>query len=149
METRNAVLKETKYIALGCVIGTCVMLGIFAAIGAFSIKVLLGGIYGCALAVLNFLMLGYTVRKLADQALENRIGEEEEVDPEVVKLAKLKMQRSYMTRMIAGIGLLILAIAVLKLDWIACLVPLIFPRIAIFVRQFGMKAGNIKGSDIK
>lgn len=149
METRNAILKETRFVALGCVIGTALMVGIFAIIGRYDTQVLLGGIYGCAMAILNFFVLGMTVRKLADQALEHRNAETEEVDPDVIKAAKLKMQSSYMARMVIGIGLLILAIAVLKLNWITCMIPLLFPRAAIMVRQAGTKAGNIKGSDIK
>ena len=118
------------------------MLIVFAVIGRFSLNVLFGGLYGSALAVANFFFLGLTVQRIAESAQTKS----EEVDPDAVKLAKLKMRQSYLLRMLLGAGLLIVALAVLKLNWIACVCPLIFPRITISVMNAIHRVRSVKGS---
>ena len=143
MKPQEAVVKETGHIAIGTLILTAVMLAVFAIIGRFSLSVLLGGLYGSVLAVANFFFLGLTVQRVAESAPKLQ---GEEVDPDAVKLAKLKMRQSYMLRMLLGVGLLILALAVLKLNWIACVCPLIFPRITISVMNAINRVRSVKGS---
>ena len=142
MKPQEAVVKETGHIAIGTLILTAVMLAVFAIIGRFNLNVLFGGLYGCALAVANFFFLGLTVQQIAESAQTGS----EEVDPDAVKLAKLKMRQSYMLRMLLGAGLLIVALAVLKLNWIACVCPLIFPKITISVMNAIHRVRSVKGS---
>lgn len=142
MKPQEAVVKETGHIAIGTLILTAVMLAVFAIIGRFNLNVLFGGLYGCALAVANFFFLGLTVQRIAESAQTGS----EEVDPDALKLAKLKMRQSYMLRMLLGAGLLIVALAVLKLNWIACVCPLIFPRITISVMNAIHRVRSVKGS---
>lgn len=145
MKPQEAVVKETGHIAIGTLILTAVMLAVFAIIGRFNLNVLFGGLYGCALAVANFFFLGLTVQRIAESAQTGS----EEVEPDAVKLAKLaklKMRQSYMLRMLLGAGLLIVALAVLKLNWIACVCPLIFPRITISVMNAINRVRSVKGS---
>ena len=143
MKPQEAVVKETGHIAIGTLILTAVMLIVFAVIGRFSLNVLFGGLYGCALAVANFFFLGMTVKRVAESAPKLQ---GEEADPDAVKLAKLKMRQSYMLRMLLGAGLLIVALAVLKLNWIACVCPLIFPRITISAMDVFKRVRSVKGS---
>ena len=143
MKPQEAVVKETGHIAIGTLILTAVMLIVFAVIGRFSLNVLFGGLYGCALAVANFFFLGMTVQRVAESAPKLQ---GEEAYPDAVKLAKLKMRQSYMLRMLLGAGLLIVALAVLKLNWIACVCPLIFPRITISVMNAIHRVRSVKGS---
>ena len=142
MKPQEAVVKETGHIAIGTLILTAVMLIVFAVIGRFNLNVLLGGLYGSVLAVANFFFLGLTVQRIAESAQTGS----EEVDPDAVKLAKLKMRQSYMLRMLLGAGLLIVALAVLKLNWIACVCPLIFPRITISAMDVFKRVRSVKGS---
>ena len=142
MKPQEAVVKETGHIAIGTLILTAVMLAVFAIIGRFNLNVLFGGLYGCSLAVANFFFLGLTVQHIAESAQTGS----EEVEPDAVKLAKLKMRQSYMLRMLLGAGLLIVALAVLKLNWIACVCPLIFPRITISVMNAINRVRSVKGS---
>lgn len=141
MKPQQAVLRETKHIALGTAVLAALMLAVFAVIGRFSVNTLLAALYGCALAVANFFFLGMTVQKIAETANAD--------DPDQVKLAKLRMRQSYTLRMLLGAGLLILALAVLKLDWIACFLPLLFPRVTIFAMNLRGRVRSVKGSDIK
>ena len=138
MKPQEAVVRETKHIALGTLVLALVMLGVFALTGNFSLSALLGALYGSAVAVGNFFLLGLTVQRVAESA-----GGE---DPDAVKLAKLRMRKSYTLRLLLEAGLLILAIAVLKLNWIACFCPLIFPRLTILVMNLRGSVRSVKGS---
>lgn len=142
MKPQEAVIKETKHIAIGTLILSAAMLAVFALAGRFEMMVLLGALYGCALAVGNFFLLGLTVQRVAESASGD--------DPDQVKLAKLRMRRSYTLRLLAEAGLLILGISVFKLNWIACFCPLVFPRIIILVLNLKGTVRSVKGSgDIK
>ena len=140
MDSGKAVKREVCRVAVGSLILTAAMLGVFALIGRTETSVLLGGLYGCVVAVGNFFFLGVTVRRIADT--------ENADDPEQIAHAKLKMRSSYITRTVVTGALLIVGLAVLKLNWIACLVPLIFPRITILAAQLFEKR-RVKGSEIK
>lgn len=143
MKPQEAVIRETKHIAIGTLILSAAMLAVFALAGRFEMMVLLGALYGCALAVGNFFLLGLTVQKVAESASGGD-------DPDQVKLAKLRMRRSYTLRLLAEAGLLILGISVFKLNWIACFCPLVFPRIIILVLNIRGTVRSVKGSgDIK
>lgn len=142
MKPQQAVKRETGHIALGTLILAAAMVAIFGIVGRLDLSVALGALYGSALAVANFFMLGMTVQRIAESA-----GGE---DPDQVKLAKLRMRRSYLMRMLAGAGLLILGIAVFKLNWIACFCPLVFPRLTILAMNIRGRVKSVKGSgDIK
>ena len=142
MKPQQAVKKETGHIALGTLILAAVMVAVFAVIGRLDLSVALGAVYGSALAVANFFLLGMTVQQIAETA--------EGDDPDQVKLAKLRMRRSYLLRMLAGAGLLILGVAALKLNWIACFCPLVFPRLTILAMNIRGSVKSVKGSgDIK
>lgn len=143
MKPQEAVRRETGHIAIGTLALTALMLAVFAIIGRFRLNVLFGGLYGCALAVANFFFLGMTVQRIAESA-PSQGGEE--ADPDAVKLAKLRMRRSYSLRMLLGAGLLVLGLAALKLNWIACVCPLVFPRITITAMDVFKRVRSVKGS---
>ncbi len=138
MRPQAAVIKETKHIALGTLVLSAAMVIVFAVIGHFNFEVLAGALYGSALAIGNFFFLGMTVQRIAESAQGD--------SPDEIKLAKLRMHRSYLLRMLVGAGLLILGIAVLKLNWIACCCPLVFPRLAILVIHLRGSVRSVKGN---
>ena len=57
MDFRKMVLKETGIVAIGECIGVAAMFGIFALLGKFDSTVLIGGLVGGAMAILNFLVM--------------------------------------------------------------------------------------------
>ena len=79
-----------------------------------------------------------TVQRIAETARGDSQDE--------VKLARLRMHRSYLLRMLAGAGLLILCIAVLKFNWIASCCPLIFPRLVIFAIHIRGGLHSVRGN---
>ena len=121
MKLQPAVKKELLHIALGSGVGVAVMLAVFALLGRFDTSVLLAGVLGGVVAVLNFLMLGITVQKVAaqtDEAQGRRI-----------------MQFSYSIRMLLMLLWIILAVSLSALNWVAAAVPLLMPRLTIGVMQ--------------
>lgn len=126
---QETVLRETKRIAVGVFSMLAIMLVVYAALGRFSLAVVLGGLIGALYAVLNFLLLGMTVQKVADM----REGNEE--------LARMQMKSSYNMRMVIMILLIVVAFALPFVDGLACMIPMLFPRLTILVLQL---TGKIK-----
>ena len=126
---QETVLRETKRIAVGVFSMLAIMLIVYAAMGRFSLAVLLGGLIGALYAVLNFLLLGMTVQKVADMREENE------------ELARMQMKSSYNMRMVIMILLIVVAFALPFVDGLACMIPMLFPRLTIFVLQL---TGKIK-----
>lgn len=126
---QETIVRETKRIAIGVCILLIVMLAVYAGLGRFSLAVLLGGLLGAAYAVLNFFMLGMTVQKAA------------QIQPENAELARMQMKSSYNMRMIGMLIVVVIAFALPFVDGLACMIPMVFPRITILVLQI---TGQIK-----
>ena len=126
---QETVLRETKRIAVGVFSMLAIMLIVYAALGRFSLAVLLGGLIGALYAVLNFLLLGMTVQKVAEMREENE------------ELARMQMKSSYNMRMVIMILLIVVAFALPFVDGLACMIPMLFPRLTILVLQL---TGKIK-----
>ena len=126
---QETVLRETRRIAVGVFSMLAIMLVVYAAMGRFSLAVVLGGLIGSLYAVINFLLLGMTVQKVA----EMREGNEE--------LARMQMKSSYNMRMVIMILLIVVAFALPFVDGLACMIPMLFPRLTILVLQL---TGKIK-----
>lgn len=119
-----AVKKETRKVAIGtfvCVVLMWAVFGIGHMIAPgkvpFDYTVLLAGGIGGAVAVLNFFWMGLTVQKIV--AMEDQ-GQ-----------AAMKMKLSYSQRMMLQLLWGLLAIAAPCFQFVAGLLPLLFPNIVI------------------
>ena len=121
MEIQPAVKKETLRIAAGTAILVAIMLAAFALLGQFSLAVLLSGLVGGVIAVVNFLLLGLTVQRVAAQSEEAQ--------------GRKIMHVSYNVRMLILLVWIILAVALPALNWVAAALPLLAPRLSIAVMQ--------------
>lgn len=130
MKLQPAVKKETAHIAVGTALGVAAMLLVFALLGRFDAGTAVSGLLGGALAVANFLLLGVTVQRVANQADEGR--------------GRKMMQFSYNMRMLLMVVWLILALAVPFFNWVAAMIPLLMPRLTIAVMQL---TGRYKKDD--
>lgn len=119
-----AVKKETKNVAVGT--GVCVILMwiVFAILHAFmpdkipfDYTVILGGLGGGIIAVLNFFLMGLTVQKVVSIEDEGK--------------AKNKMAASYSQRMLMQVLWAIASIAAPCFQFVAGLLPLLFPNLVI------------------
>lgn len=121
MRVQEATRRETGHIALGVLAFSAVMHLVFWAIGRWELGVLWGNLLGGGFAVLNFLLLGLTVQKIAGESDEKR--------------ARLKLQGSYTLRMLLTLGVIVIAIKVPCFAWPAAVIPLLFPRLTILAMQ--------------
>ena len=123
-DVQPAVKKETRKVAIGTLICVALMWAVFGIGHAgvpekipFDYTVFLAGAIGGIIAVLNFFLMGLTVQKV--------------VSMEDDKQAAMKMKASYTQRMMFQIVWGILAIAVPCFQFVAGLLPLLFPNIVI------------------
>ena len=113
------IVRETKRMAVGCIICLVIMLAVYALIGRFSVGVLLGGIIGTAYAIFNFYQLGMTIQKATAT-----------MNPD---LAAKQMRSSYNLRMAGFFLLCVVCFVVPFLEGIPCMIAMLFPRVTIFV----------------
>ena len=133
MKSRKFIIRETALLALGQLICVAAMVGIFALIGQFSYKVVLGGAIGGVLAVGNFFFMAIGSDAAADRAAQND-----------VKSGKAVMKSSYGLRMLVLAVLLIICAKSGHCQPIALLCPLLFVFPIIVVLEFFRKAGGKK-----
>ena len=123
------VRQGTRFIAVVELILSVLMQAVFLIIGKWDYTVLLGNVYGAALAVGNFFLMARTVEKSVS------------LDPEKVKK---KVQSSMQLRMLGLLVGCILGGAAPFLHTIAVLVPQFFPRIGVAIRGFMLKGEKEK-----
>lgn len=130
MDTRKIVLRETGATAIGVAAGTAAMVGVFALLGFFSFDVVLGGIAGAALAVLNFFGVAVTAMLAADRAGRNDIDG-----------GKKLLSSSYPIRLLILAALLIVFAGSGYFNVVALVLPLTFVRPTITLTEFFRKKG--------
>lgn len=121
MKIQQATKRETLHIALGTLCFSAVMDLVFFLLGRWDASVLWGTLMGGLWAVVNFLLLGLTVQKMA-------------ADPDE-KRGKLTLRLSYSLRMLLTLLVAVLAIKLPGVNWVAAVIPLFFPRLTIFAMQ--------------
>lgn len=123
-DIQPAVRKETRHVAIGTGICVVLMWVVFAILHAvtpeqipFDYTVILGGLGGGIIAVLNFFLMGLTVQKVVSLEDEGQ--------------ARNKMKASYSQRMLLQLLWGIAAIAAPCFQFASGLLPLLFPNIVI------------------
>ena len=125
MDTRKLVIHETSKVALGVVICLAVMYAVFALLGSFDRHVLVGGLVGTVLAILNFFFMAVNVNNAADKAVNQD-----------VKGGKSLIRFSYTTRIVV-IFLVLFAFAKGGItNPLASVLPLAFVRPVITIAEF-------------
>ena len=156
LKVEQAVGRETSRIAVGVGILSALMVGVYLVIGLFDWPVLFGALLGAAFAIGNFFLMAMSVQRAVNRMdgvrLPPKTEEEEAAEAENPKAAREltpegqqirgAIQRSYLLRMLLLGGMAVLAIKVPLFDPVAALVPLLFPRIVIFLESTFMKEKN-------
>jgi hypothetical protein len=134
LELDPAVRKETAFLLGTGAIMTAIMFAIFLALGRFGLDVLAGGLAGFAVSQLNFFLMCLTVQK--------------SVRYEDDKKRKSLMSASMGLRLLLCFALLGLAIGLAGTNPWATLIPVVFPRISVLIRQIMLKkAAKGEGGD--
>lgn len=133
MDSRKYVLKQTGIIAVGQVVCVAAMVGVFALLGEFNSSVLLGGIVGCVLAILNFFFMAVAAMMAADKAMEQEVSK-----------GTAMVRASYILRL-AVLAVVMFAFAKSGLcNVITMILPLAFTRPILTITEFFRKPGEKK-----
>ncbi len=128
MESRKVVFKETGIVAIGEVICLALMLGVYALLGYFSMKVLLGGAVGTVLSVVNFFFMAVNAVMAADKAVNQDVNG-----------GKRQIKASYTLRMALIFVVLFAFVKSGLCDPLASVLPLVFVRPVITIAEFFRK----------
>lgn len=132
MNTRKFILRETLLLAAGELLCSAAMVGLFALLGYFDGKVVLGAVFGSILAVGNFFFMAITSDAAADRA----------ADEQDVKQGKSLIRASYRVRL-AVIGVLLFLLAKSgTCNLLALVIPLFFTFPVLMVIEFFRKSGE-------
>lgn len=131
MNSRKIVFHETGIVAIGVAVCTGIMYGVFTLLGKFDLSVLLGGLTGAVLSVLNFFFMAVSSSLAADKA-ENQD----------VKGGQALIQRSYLIRLAVLFVLLFACAKSGYFNAIALVLPLIFVQPTITIAEFFRKSGD-------
>ena len=130
MDSKKIVFKETAIIAVGELICSGIMVGIFAALGQFRMNVLWGALAGSAVMIANYFFMAVTVSLAADRAEQGEVEQ-----------AKKMVQLSSVGRLIA-MGLVMFLGIKLGANVIALVLPLAFARPILMLAEFFRKKGD-------
>ena len=119
MKLSPAIIKETKHIAIGVLIGDAVMIAVFALLKRLDYTVFLGAALGSIAVIVNFLVLGIR----AQRAME---------DPD---RARVIIQRSYTFRMLLMVAVMAIGVIAPCFHTVAVVIPFLLQSVTIFVMQ--------------
>ena len=132
MKLSPAILKETKHIAIGVLIGDVLMLAVFALLKRLDYTVILGALLGSAAAVLNFFVMGVRAQRAM-------------ADPD---RARIIIQRSYTTRMLLMVAVMAVGVAAPCFHVVAVVIPFLLPGITIkMMHVLGLFKPDGKGGE--
>ena len=128
----KTVIKETKYILTFVAFLSLIMQLVFALLGNWDYKVLLGNILSGTAGVLNFFLMGIGVQKALTK------------DEKEAK-ATIKLSQTYRTFFVAVV--LIVGFAVKVFNPLAVVIGIFFPRVAVSLRPIYDKITKKGGYD--
>ena len=125
MDERKELLQQTGIVALGEALGVAAMIGIFALLGKFDMRVLWGGLVGGLVAIGNFFVMAMGVYIAADKAKNQD-----------VKGGQVAIKGSYTLRLIVMAVVLIAFAKSGICNVIALVIPLVFVRFTLTLWDF-------------
>ena len=128
MDSRKFVLRQTLLIAIGQAVGVGVMLGIFALLDRFDYTVVLGGLVGALVALLNFFFMAVSLSLASDRAVQQD-----------VKGGKGLVRSSYAIRTVVMFTVLFLCGKSGHCNVISLVVPLLLVQPTLLIAEFFRK----------
>ncbi len=130
MDSRKTVIKETGKIAIGVLICSAIMVGIFAALGHFQMNVLWGALCGSIVIIANYFFMAVTVSLASDRATQGEVQQ-----------AQKMVQLSSVTRLLV-MGVVLFICIKLGANVVALVLPLAFVRPILMLSEFFGKKGD-------
>lgn len=131
MDSRKTVFHETAIILIGQLICVPLMVLVFWLLGFYDKTVVIGGIAGTLLAVLNFFFMALSASVAADKA-----------ERQDVKGGQATLQMSMLVRQVLLFVALVLCAKSGMMNLFALVLPLVFVRPIITVAEFFRKKGG-------
>ena len=128
MDARKLVIKQTAIVTIGQFLCLALMFGIYALLGYFSTKVLLGGIVGLLAAIGNFFFMAMLACMAADKAAAQDVAGGQKL-----------LRASYPVRLIVLAVVLFACAKSGYFDVLALVLPLVFVRPVLTVAEFFKK----------
>lgn len=133
MNDNKDMIWEVTLVAVGEAICVGIMLGVFALVRHFDIRVLLGGLLGWLLAAGNYFLMAVGVTAASKKAAQQDVFG-----------AQRTLQLSMAGRYVLLIALLVVAAISDYFNLIALLLPLLFVRPIITIGEFFRRSGDSK-----
>lgn len=133
MDARKIVLSQTAVVLAGQAVGLGAMFGVFVLLHRFGTPVVLGGIVGTVLAVLNFFIMAISASLAADKAEKQDVHGGQKI-----------IRASYFGRMVGLFALLLICVKSGYFNIFALLLPLVFVRPSLALAEFFRKPGEKK-----
>lgn len=130
MDSRKLVLRETAIVAIGELICSGVMVGIFAALGHFQMRVLWSALAGSMVMIVNYFFMSVNISNAADKAEKGDVEQ-----------AKKMIQLSSTVRLLC-MGIAIAIGIKLGANVVAIVLPLAFLRPILMISEFFRKKGD-------
>jgi hypothetical protein len=130
MDSRKIVFQETAIVAVGVLVLSAAMVGVFAALGYYQMNVLWGALGGWLVTTANYFFMAITVSLAADKA---QAGD--------VQQGKKMVQLSSTVRLLI-MGVVLFAGIKLGANVIALVLPLVFQRPILMLSEFFRKKGD-------
>lgn len=130
MDQRKLVMRETGIMAVGELICSAAMIGVFAALGYFQMNVLWGALTGSLIMTVNYFFMAVNINQAADRAEAGQLEQ-----------AQKMVQLSSTIRLI-GMGIALVICIKLGANVVALLLPLVFFRPILMVWEFFRKKGD-------
>lgn len=131
MDSRKLVLQQTGLVALGEALCVAAILGLAALLGWYDRSVLLGGVVGGVLSVLNFFFMALFACMAGDKAVAQD-----------VKGGKALIQISFLGRTVVMFLVLFAFVKSGLCNAVAAVLPLIFVRPILTIAEFFRKSGE-------
>ncbi len=130
MDSRKIVFQETAIVAVGELISSAIMIGVFAALGHFKMNVLWGTLIGCGIMTVNYFFMAMIASLAVDRAEKGDVQQ-----------AKKMIQLSSVARLVL-MGLALFVGIRLGANVIALVLPLLFVRPTLLIAEFFRKKGD-------
>ena len=127
MDSRKLVLRETAIVAIGELICSGAMVGIFAALGYFHMGVLWSALAGSMVMIVNYFFMSVNISNAADKAEKGDVEQ-----------AKKMIQLSSTVRLLC-MGIAIAIGIKLGANVVAIVLPLAFLRPILMISEFFRK----------
>ena len=130
MDSRKLVLRETAIVAIGELICSGAVVGIFAALGYFQMRVLWSALAGSMVMIVNYFFMSLNISNAADKAEKGDVEQ-----------AKKMIQLSSTVRLLC-MGIAIAIGIKLGANVVAIVLPLAFLRPILMISEFFRKKGD-------